>query len=162
MDIDLLNIGYTFRTHKLYANAEKSYQLAILKKQHAGKTALDSITAYFQLYKVYDLQGKKNEALKALQTGYDKTRDTMLLYTIGTYNIENGNVGRGIEILKSLLNSKLTGATGWSKPTDELYTNIATGYWKLKNKKQAKLFVNKALGVNPSSEAALKLKAVIK
>jgi uncharacterized protein len=165
MDIDLLNIGYAFRTKGLYQNAEKAYQMAILKKENTGKTALDNLTAYFQLYKVYDLDGKTDEALKALQDGYDKTKakDEGLLYTIGYYYIDKKiEIIKGIEILKSLLNGKHIVSTRWTKRSDEVYSKIATGYWELKNKKQAKLFVNKALEINPKNETALKLKTLTK
>jgi predicted esterase len=165
MDIDLLNIGYAFRTKGLYQNAEKAYQMAILKKGNTGVTALDNLTAYFQLYKVYDLDGKTNEALKALLNGYDKTKDKDegLLYTIGYYYIDKKiDINKGIEILKSLLNDKHIVSSSWTKPNDEVYSNIATGYWELKNKRQAKIFVNKALEINPTNETSLKLKSLMK
>jgi predicted esterase len=165
MDIDLLNIGYAFRTKGLYQNAEKAYQMAILKKENTDKTALDNLTAYFQLYKVYDLDGKTGEALKALQDGYEKTKDKDegLLYTIGYYYIDKKvDINKGIEVLKSMLNDKHIVSTRWIKPSDEVYSKIATGYWELKNKKQAKLFVTKALDINPQNESALKLKSLMK
>lgn len=165
MDVDLLNIGYGFRTKGLYQNAEKAYQMAILKKESTGKTALDNLTAYFQLYKVYDLDGKTDEALKALQGGYDKTKDKDegLLYTIGYYYIDKKiDIDKGIEILKSILNDKHSISSFWSKPSDEVYSKIATGYWELKNKKQAKIFADKALAINPQNETSLKLKTLIK
>ena len=165
MDIDLVNIGHALRTKKLYQNAEKAYQMALLKKQNTGKTAMDNLTVYFQLYKVYDLDGKTDEALKVLQDGYEKTKakDEGLLYTIGYYYIDKKiDINKGIEILKSMQNEKHTVSSFWSKPNDEVYVKIATGYWELKNRKQAKMFVDKALKTNPKNEAALKLKALMK
>ena len=50
----------------------------------------------------------------------------------------------------------------WSKPQDDVYSKIATGYWELVNKKQAMIFVDKALTINPKNETALKLKASMK
>ena len=165
MDIDLVNIGYALRTKKLYQNAEKAYQMALLKKQNTGKTAMDNLTVYFQLYKVYDLDSKTDEALKVLQDGYEKTKakDEGLLYTIGYYYIDkNIDINKGIEILKSMQNEKHTVSSFWKKPNDEVYVKIATGYWELKNRKQAKTFVDKALEINPKNEAALKLKTLMK
>lgn len=165
MDIDLLNIGYAFRTKGLYQNAEKAYQMAILKKETTGKTALDDLTSYFQLYNVYDLDGKKEDALKTLLDGYEKTKDKDegLLYTIGYYYIDKKtDIKKGIAILKSLLNDKHTVSSHWTKPKDDVYSKIAKGYWELKDKKQADIFVNKALEINPENENALKLKSLMK
>lgn len=165
LDIDLLNIGYAFRTKGLYQNAVIANQKAILKKENTGKTSLDNFTAYFQLYKVYDLDGKTDEALKALQDGYDKTKDKDegLLYTIGYYYIDKKiDINKGIEILKSLLNGKHVVLSRSIKPSDEVFSKIATGYWVLKNKKQAKIFADKALAINPQNETSLKLKTLIK
>ncbi len=162
MDIDLVNIGYGLRTKKLYQNAEKAYQMALLKKQNTGITAMDNLTIYFQLFKVYDLDGKTDEALKILQDGYNKTKekDEGLLYTIGYYYIDKKiDINKGIEILKSMLKDKHTVSNFWTKPSDEVYTKIAIGYWELKNKKQVKIFADKALEINPKNETALKLKA---
>lgn len=165
MDIDLVNIGYALRTKKLYQNAEKAYQMALLKKQNTGKTAMDNLTVYFQLYKVYDLDGKTDEALRVLQDGYDKTKekDEGLLYTIGYYYIDKKiDINKGIEILKSLQNEKHKVSSFWTKPSDEVYSKIATGYWELKNKKQARIFADKALEINPQNETSLKLKVLMK
>jgi hypothetical protein len=165
MDIDLVNLGYGLRTKKLYHNAEKSYQMALLKKQNTGVTAMDNLTIYFQLFKVFDLDGKTDEALKTLQGGYDKTKDKDegLLYTIGYYYIDKKiDANKGIVILKSMLNNKHTVSSFWTKPGDEVYAKIATGYLALKNKKQAKVFVDKALEINPKNETALKLKTLMK
>ncbi len=165
MDIDFVNLGYVLRTKKFYQNAKKAYQMALLKKQETGITAMDNLTVYFQLYKAYDLDGKTGEALKTLQEGYEKTKekDEGLLYTIGYYYIDKKiDIKKGIEILKSMLNDKHLVSSFWSKPKDEVYSKIATGYWELKNKKEAKIFVDKALEVNPKNEASLKLKALMK
>lgn len=165
MDIDLVNLGYGLRTKKLYQNAERAYQMALLKKQNTGITAMDNLTIYFQLFKVYDLDGKTDEALKTLQEGYDKTKekDEGLLYAIGYYEIDKKiDINKGIVILKSMLNDKHTVSSFWTKSQDEVYAKIATGYWELKNRTQAKIFVDKALEINPKNEAALKLKALIK
>lgn len=165
MDIDLFNIGYVLKTKKLYQNAEKAYQMALLKKQKTGITAMDNLTVYFQLYKAYDLDGRTDEALKVLQEGYEKTKgkDEGLLYIIGYYYIDKKiDINKGIEILKSMQNEKHKVSSFWSKPSDEVYSKIATGYWELKNKKQAKIFVDKALEINPQNETALKLKALMK
>ena len=165
MDIDLVNIGYTLRTKGLYQNAVKAYRMALLKKQKTGISAMDNLTVYFQLYKAYDLDGRTDEALKVLQEGYEKTKgkDEGLLYTIGYYYIDKKiDINKGIEILKSMLNNKHNVSNFWTKPSDEVYSKIATGYWELKNKKQAKFFVNKALEINPKNETALKLKALLK
>lgn len=127
MDIDLLNIGYAFRTKGLYQNAEKAYQMAILKKENTSKTALDDLTAYFQLYKVCDLDGKTDEALKVLQDGYEKTKDKDegLLYTIGYYYIDKKvDINKGIEVLKSMLNDKHIVSTRWIKPSDGVYSKL--------------------------------------
>ncbi|MEJ7823215.1 MAG: alpha/beta hydrolase-fold protein [Chitinophagaceae bacterium] len=165
MDIDFVNLGYVLRTKKFYQNAKKAYQMALLKKQETGITAMDNLTVYFQLYKAYDLDGKTGEALKTLQEGYEKTKekDEGLLYTIGYYYIDKKiDIKKGIEILKSMLNDKHLVSGFWSKPKDEVYSKIATGYWELKNKKEAKIFVDKALEVKPKNEASLKLKALMK
>ncbi len=61
-----------------------------------------------------------------------------------------------------MLNDKHIVSTRWTKPSDEVYSKIATGYWELKNKKQAKFFVNKALEINPKNETSLKLKSLMK
>ena len=165
IDIDLVNIGYGLRTKKLYQNAEKAYQMALLKKQNTGITAMDNLTTYFQLYKVYDLDGKTDKALSTLQEGYEKTKakDEGLLYTIGYYYIDKKiDVNKGIEILKSMLYDKHTVSSFWTKSNVEVYLKIATGYWELKNKKQAKIYIDKTLEINPKNDAALKLKALIK
>jgi predicted alpha/beta superfamily hydrolase len=165
MDIDFLNLGYFLRSKKLYQNAEKAYQMALLKKQETGITAIDNLTVYFQLFKVYDLEGKTGEALKILQEGYEKTKekDEGLLYRLGYYYIDKKiDINKGIGLLKSMLNDKHTVSSFWMEPKDEVYSKIATGYWELKNKKEAKIFVDKALEVNPKNEASLKLKALMK
>ncbi|MBS1670035.1 MAG: hypothetical protein JST94_01020 [Bacteroidetes bacterium] len=165
MDIDLFNIGYFLRTKGLYQSAIKAYQMEILKKQTTGKTAMDEVSVYFQLSKTYDLAGKPDEALRVLQDGYEKTKsnDEALLYTIGYYYIDKHiDIKKGIEILLSMENEKHTVSVRFIKSSDEVYAKIATGYWELKNKKQAKLFVNKALEINPKNEVVLKLKALMK
>ncbi len=92
-----------------------------------------------------------------------KTKDESLLYTIGYYYIDKKiNIQKGIETLQSMLNDKHIVSSFWTKPSDEVYSKIATGYWELNNKKQAKVFVDIALKVNPQHEASLKLKALIK
>ena len=84
-------------------------------------------------------------------------------YTIGYYYIDKKiAINKGIEILKSMLNDKLIVSTHWIKPSDEVYSKIVTGYWELANKKQAKLFVTKALDINPQNETAFKLKSLMK
>lgn len=165
MDIDLINIGYLLRTKGLYQSAVKAYQMAILKKQNTGKTAMDDLSVYFQLFKTYDLEGKSDKALAVLQDGYEKTKakDEALLYTIGYYYIDKHiDIKKGIEILLSMVNEKHIVSLRYNKRSDEVYAKIATGYWELKNKKQAKIFVNKALEINPKNETVLKLKASIK
>lgn len=162
MDIDFINIGYALRNKKLYQNAEKAYKMALLKKEGTGITAMDFLTVYFQLYRTYDLQGKQEEALKILQVGYEKTKekDEGLLYTIGYYYIDKKiNIRKGIEILKSMQNEKHKVSIFWTKPSDEVYSKIATGFWEIKDKKQAKMFINKALEINPQNDTYLKLKA---
>jgi tetratricopeptide (TPR) repeat protein len=165
MDIDLFNIGYILRTKGLYESAIKAYQMEILKKQNTGKTAMDDVSVYFQLFKTYDLDGKPDEALRVLQGGYEKTKskDEALLYTIGYYYIDKHiDIKKGIEILMSMENEKHIVSIRYTKPIDEVYAKIATGYWELKNKKQAKMFINKALEINPKNETVLKLNALIK
>src|ERR1039457_7710744 len=139
--------------------------MALLKKQNTGITAMDELSIYFQLCKTYDLEGKPNEALRVLQEGYEKTKakNEGLLYTIGYYYIDKKiDINKGIEILKSMLTGKHNVSGFLSKPQDEVYSKIATGYWALENKKQATIFVDKALTINPKNETALKLKASMK
>lgn len=165
MDIDFFNIGYILRTKGLYQSAIKAYHMAILKKQNTGKTLLDDVSVYFQLFKIYDLEDKPDEALRVLKDGYEKTKskDEGLLYTIGYYYIDKHiDIKKGIEILLSMENEKHTVSIHWIKPSDEVYTKIATGYWELKNKRQARIYVNKALEINPHNESALKLKDLVK
>ena len=165
MDIDFVNLGYVLRTKKLFQNAEKAYQMALSKKQETGITKMDDLTVYFQLFKIYDLEGKTGEALKTLQEGYEKTKekDEGLLYRIAYYYIDKKlDIKKGIELLKSMLNDKHTVSIFWTRPNDEVYSKIAAGYLELKNRKQAKIFVDKALEINPKNEAALKLKASMK
>ncbi|MBO9684548.1 MAG: hypothetical protein J7502_18085, partial [Flavisolibacter sp.] len=165
MDIDLFNIGYVLRTKGFYQSAIKAYQMQILKKQNTGKTLMDEVSVYIQLFKTYDLAGKPDEALRVLLDGYEKTKlkDETLLYYIGYYYIDKHiDIKKGIEILLSMENEKHTVSVHFIKPRDEVYVKIATGYWELKNKKHAKLYVNKALDINPKNETALKLKASIK
>ena len=130
MDIDLVNIGYSLRTKKQYQSAVKAYRLAFLKQQNTGISLMNELAIYFQLYKVYDLDGKTDDAIKILQEGYDKTKkkDEGLLYTIGYYYIDKKiDIPKGIELLKSMLNTKHTVSAIWTKPTDEVYLKIATG-----------------------------------
>lgn len=165
MDIDLVNIGYTLRTKSLYESAAKAFKLAIMKKQNTGVSAMDDVSMHFQLFKVYDLAGKTDDALKILQDGYEKTKndDEGLLYTLGYYYIDKKiDINKGIKILNSLLTGKHKVSTFWSKRPDEVYAKIASGYWYLNNKKQTKLFVDKALAINPQNNEALKLKTLIK
>jgi tetratricopeptide (TPR) repeat protein len=165
IDIDLLNLGYILRTKKLYKNAEKAYQMALLKNQETGIINLTTLSLYIQLYRVYDAQGQINEALKTLEEGYEKTKSTneSLLYPIGFYYIDKKiDLKKGIKILQSILNEKHTFFGFLSQSKDEVLSKIATGYWELKNKKQAKIFLDEALEINPQNENALKLKAVIK
>lgn len=73
--------------------------MALLKKQNTGKSALDGLTVYFLLAKVYDLEGKTDEALKILQEGYlnTKVKNEALLHVIGhRYIDKNIDVDKGI------------------------------------------------------------------
>ncbi len=161
-DVDFLNIGYAFRQKKLYESAERAYRMGLFKNGEMGRINLTSLSFYVQLFRVYDLQNKTNDALKILQEGFEKTKekDEGLLYLLGYYYIDKKiNVKKGIEILKSIQNEKHLFSGFLSKPSDDIFSQIATGYWELKNKKQAKMFVNKALEMNPKNETALKLKA---
>lgn len=161
-DIDFLNIGYAFRQKKLYESAEIAYRIAILKNGETGRINLTSLSIYVQLFRVYDLQNKTNDALRILQEGFEKTKekDEGLLYLLGYYYIDKKiDIKKGIEILKSVQNEKHVFSGFLSKPSDDILSKIATGYWELKNKKQAKMFVDKALEMNPKNETALKLKA---
>jgi len=165
MDIDLVNIGYSLRTKQIYTLAEKSYQRALQKKQMTGKTAMTELAVYFQLFRTLDQQGKSREAAKVLEDGYEKTKekDEGLLYTLGYYYIDKKlDIQKGIATLLSLLNDKHTISPTYVKSADEVYTKIVAGYVELKNKKQAAIFLNKALAVNPQNEAAQKLRADLK
>jgi tetratricopeptide (TPR) repeat protein len=165
VDGDFYNVGYALRTKKLYENAEKAFQMALLKNQETGISEMYPGIIYSNLHKIYDLQGHTNKALSVLQEGYEKTkdRDEWLLYTIGYYYIDKKiDIKKGIEILKSILNEKHTFLGFITQPKDEVCSKIATGYWELKDKKQAKIFLNKALEINSQNKNALKLKALIK
>jgi hypothetical protein len=163
-DIDFLNIGYAFRQKKLYESAERAYRMAILKNEETGRINLTSLSIYVQLFRVYDMQNKTKDALRILLDGFEKTKekDEGLLYLLGYYYIDKKiDIKKGIEILKSVQNEKHMFSGFLSKPSDEILSKIATGYWELKDKKQSMLFVNKALELNPQNETALKLKASI-
>ncbi len=55
-------------------------------------------------------------------------------------------------------NEPNTVSVSWTKAIDEVNTKIALGYYILKDKKQARKFVDKALVLNAKNETALKLK----
>jgi tetratricopeptide (TPR) repeat protein len=165
MDIDLFNIGYDLKTKGLYQNAEKAYQMALLKKQNTGKSLMDDVSVYFQLSKVYDLDGKPDEALKVLQEGYlnTKAKNESMLYIIGyRYIDQNIDVNKGIGLLKSMLAVKHIVSGRFSKAEDDVNAEIAKGFFNLKNIKEAKIYLDKSLKINPKNEAALKLKALMK
>jgi len=165
MDVDLFNVGYVLKTKSLYQNSEKAYQMALLKKRNTGKSAMDDLTVYFQLAKVYDLDGKTDQALKILQEGYlnTKAKNEGLLYAIGyRYIDKNIDVDKGIELLKSMLSGKHIVSGTWSKTDDDVNAEIAKGFFELKNLNGAKLYVDKSLKINPKNEVALKLKALMK
>ncbi|MFD2874201.1 alpha/beta hydrolase-fold protein [Mucilaginibacter ximonensis] len=162
MDIDLFVVGYELMSKGLYQNAEKAYQMALLKKQNTGKSYMDDISVYFQLAKVYDLDAKPDEALKILQEGYlnTKAKNESMLYVIGyRYIDKNIDVDKGIALLKSMLTGKHIVLGHWSKTDDSVNAEIAKGYFYLKNISQAKIYLNKSLKINPKNEAALKLQA---
>ncbi|MGF7079287.1 alpha/beta hydrolase-fold protein [Mucilaginibacter sp. UYCu711] len=165
MDIDLFNIGIVLKTKGLYQNSEKAYQMALLKKQNTGKSAMDDVSVYFQLAKVYDLDGKTDEASDILQKGYlnTKVKTENLLHVMGyRYIDKNIAVDKGIELLKSMLIGKHIVSGALSKADDDVNAEIAKGYFNLKNTKDAKIYLDKSLKINPKNEAALKLKALIK
>ncbi|HMG07496.1 MAG TPA: alpha/beta hydrolase-fold protein [Mucilaginibacter sp.] len=165
MDVDLFNVGYVLKTKSLYQNSEKAYQMALLKKRNTGKSAMDDLTVYFQLAKVYDLDGKTDQALKILQEGYlnTKAKNEGLLYAIGyRYIDKNIDIDKGIELLKSMLSGKHIVSGTWSKTDDDVNAEIAKGFFELKNLNGAKLYVDKSLKINPKNEVALKLKALMK
>lgn len=157
MDVDLFNLAYALRTKKLYQSSAKAYRMALSKKQETGITAMDDLSVYFQLFRVYDLDGKTEKALEILKEGYEKTRERNegLLYRIGYYYIDKKiDINKGIGILNSMLNENHKVLSVWNRPKDEIYEKIATGYFELKNNKLAKIFVDKALMANPKNEAA--------
>jgi hypothetical protein len=165
MDIDLFNIGYVLRTKGVYQSTEKAYQMALLKKQNTGKSAMYPTTVYFQLAKVYDLDGKADEALKILQEGYLNTKEKTenLLYVIGyRYIDKNIDVSKGIKLLKSMLTGKHITSGFLSKTDDDVNAEIAKGYFNLRSTKDAKVYLDISLKINPKNEAALKLKESIK
>ncbi|MES2378485.1 MAG: alpha/beta hydrolase-fold protein [Bacteroidota bacterium] len=165
MDIDLFNIGYVLKTKGLYQNSEKAYQMALLKKQNTGKSAMDDISMYVQLAKVYDLDGKPDEALKILQEGYlnTKEKNESMLYIIGyRYIDQNIDVNKGIGLLKSMLAVKHIVSGRFGKADDDVNAEIAKGFFNLKNTKDAKIYLDKSLQINPKNVAALKLKALMK
>ncbi len=164
MDIDLFNIGYVLKQKHLYQNAVKAYQMALLKKQNTGKSAMDNVSVYFQLSKVYDLDGKPDEALKILQEGYanTKAKTENLLYVIGyRYIDQNIDINKGIELLKTMLTGKHLVAGALSKTDDNVNAEIAKGFFNLKNTKEAKTYLDRSLKINPKNEAALKLKVLM-
>jgi len=165
MDVDLVNLSYVLRTKKFYQSAAKACRMALSKKQETGISAMDDLSVYFQLFRVYDLDGKTDKALETLEEGYEKTREINegLLYRIGYYYIDKKiDINKGIGILNSMLNEKHKVLSVWNRPKDEVYEKIATGYFELKNKKLAKIFIDKALMENPKNEAALQLKTLLK
>jgi hypothetical protein len=164
MDIDLFNVGYVLKSKGLYQNSEKAYQMALLKKQNTGKSAMDDISVYFQLSKVYDLDEKPDQALKILQEGYfnTKARTENLLYIIGyRYIDKNIDVNKGIELLKSMLTGRHLVSGALSKTDDDVNAEIAKGFFNMKNTKEAKIYLDKSLKINPKNEAALKFKALM-
>jgi tetratricopeptide (TPR) repeat protein len=164
-DIDLFNIGYDLRVKGLYQNTEKAYQMALLKKQNTGKSLMDDLSVYFQLAKVYDLDGKPDEALQVLQEGYlnTKAKNESMLYIIGyRYIDQNIDVNKGIVLLKSMLTEKHIVSGRFSKADDDVNAEIAKGYFALKNIKEAKIYLDRSLTINPKNAAALKLKELMK
>jgi|ERR1700754_1179409 len=114
--------------------------------------------------KVYALDEKPDQALKILQEGYlnTKAKTENLLYVVGYLYIDkNINVNKGIELLKSMLTGKHMVSGAFSKTDDEVNGEIAKGFFNLKNTKEAKIYLDKSLKINPKNEAALKLKALM-
>jgi hypothetical protein len=165
IDINLFNIGYDLKNKGLYQNSEKAYQMALLKKQNTGKSAMDDVSVYFQLAKVYDLDKKPDEALKVLQEGYlnTKAKNESMLYIIGyRYIDQNIDVNKGIELLKSMLAVKHIVSGRFSKTDDDVNAEIAKGFFALRNLNEAKLYLDRSLKINPKNVAALKLKELMR
>ena len=155
-------MGYALKSKGMYQSSEKAYQMALLKKRSTGKSSMGEVSVYYQLSKVYDLDGKPDDALKILQEGYlnTKSKTENLLYVIGyRYIDKNIDVNKGIELLKSMLTGKHLVAGALSKSEDDINAEIAKGYFILKNTKEGKIYLDKSLKINPKNETALKLKS---
>ena len=157
-DIDFFNLGYNIYQFEFYTIAEKAYQIA-LQKAETKENRMDKSSIYRYLSRVYDKQNNKEKALSTLQNAYEKlkTKDEDLLFDIGKYYIDSKiNPKKGIETLNSLITEKHK--TRFPRSKDQIFTEIAKGYFALNNKKSGLQYLEKALEFNANFEEALKLK----
>ncbi len=163
-DIDLFNLGSLLMQAGFYDNAEKSFRLS-LKKQKETEIRMETTSIYFWLSKTYENRNEYAKALKILEEGNEKTKskkDGFLLYRIGLLKIEKSmNIKEGINNLNTLLSQVKQNMVTVFISNDKIYTEIAKGYWKLHNKKQAKESIIKALEINPANNEAKELKEII-
>jgi len=164
-DVDLFNLGYFFVQAGFYDNAEKTFRLA-LAKQKVKKVKMDILSIYSWLSRNYEKQGQDSKALKVLEEGNAATKnmcDGFLLYRIGTFKIEKHiNIKDGINDLKTLLSELKQNQVTLVESNDAVYLEIAKGYWMLKDKKDARENLTKALEISPTNNDAKALQTLIK
>ncbi len=160
-DLELFNLGPSLMQAGLYEAAGQAFRLS-LEKQKGAAPRMDPASIYSWLARAYEKLGEDAKALETLEEGYEQTQSKgggFLLYRIGTVRIEkNLDVKAGIGTLKTLL-SQVRQNTVMTVfiPTDKIYAEIAKGYWKLKDKKQARENLRKALELNPDNPEAREL-----
>jgi len=165
-DVNLFNLGYSLFQTEFFDEAEKSFRLA-LAKQKVKESKMDIPSIYSWLSKTYEKRGQDSEALKILKEGNVETKnkfDGFLLYRIGTYKIEkNINIKEGINDLKTLLSEIQQNKVSINGMlNDEIYVELAKAYWTMKDKKNAKENLTKALEISPTNNDAITLQTKIK
>ena len=165
-DVNLFNIGYSLFQTEFYNEAERSFRLA-LAKQKVKEAKMDISSIYSWLSKTYEKRGQDSKALQILEEGNVVTKDKcdgFLLYRIGTYKIEKSiNIAGGINDLKTLLSEvKQNRVSINGMSNDEIYIELAKAYWTLKDKKNARGNLAKALEISPTNNDVKTLQTIMK
>lgn len=159
-ELDLFNFGYALAAIGQFEAAEKILKRSLLKIPQTDAKITPLMIYRTLALNIYDKKGEAALAFKTLQDGHEKikTEEVGLLYYIGAYAVNKKyRIEDGISALITFQNSREKTKWSGSFTVDAVDVLIAKGYLLLDKKKEAKLYLDKALKENPGNAEADKL-----
>jgi len=103
----------------------------------------DFVTAFDQLSRLHNIQGRPEEGLQVLKKGYQENPDNYVMVSLyGISLVENGRMDEGLEFLRKALSL--------FDQDCEVWNSLGVAYWHLGQPDQARVHFEQALAIDPN------------